>query len=200
MSLEIQTIALMTAAFGAMARFPAVAYAWLRTLLVRRRFVSFRFGWVEFLTNFEPPLALIIGYLLFRTLGPTSAPALWRTLAGTIGGGFVLAGWAFQIWAFLSWTSLYAGHGVVDDQHLIRHGAYAVVRHPAYFGVCAVWVGLGVAFTSTIVLAIACLYVIPIYVLYLRAEESLMLEAFGSEYRDYRRSVPMLVPRPGSTR
>ena len=112
-----------------------------------------------------------------------------------LGATAVLLGWAFQGWAFLSWTSLFAGHGVLADQRLLTDGAYAVVRHPAYFGVCLVWLGLAIAFASPVVLAISVVYAIPIYVLYLRAEESMMLESFGDEYREYCRRVPMLIPR-----
>jgi protein-S-isoprenylcysteine O-methyltransferase Ste14 len=154
-SLEVQTLALAVAAVGTMVRFPAVAYAWVRTLLVRRRFVGFHFGWVELLTNFEPPLALICGFRLLQTVEGSFAPSPWRTFAAAIGASLVVVGWAFQICAFVSWTSLYAGHGVVEDQRLMTHGAYAVVRHPAYVGVCAIWLGLGVAFESPTVLATA---------------------------------------------
>jgi protein-S-isoprenylcysteine O-methyltransferase Ste14 len=77
----------------------------------------------------------------------------------------------------------------------MTHGAYAVARHPAYFGICLIWLGLGAAFSSPPVLAIAVLFTIPVYVLYLRAEESMMLESFGDEYREYCRRVPMLIPR-----
>jgi protein-S-isoprenylcysteine O-methyltransferase Ste14 len=45
------------------------------------------------------------------------------------------------------------------------------------------------------VLAITCLYVIPIYVLYIRSEETMLVESFGNEYRDYRHAGPMLIPR-----
>ena len=31
---------------------------------------------------------------------------------------------------------------------------------------------------------------------YIRSEEDMMVETFGDAYRDYRRVVPMLVPRP----
>ncbi len=197
---ELYTAALTIAAVGAMARFPAVAYAWFRTFLARRRFVSFRFGWIEFLTNFEPLVLLIVGYLLFRTIEATDAPEPAQALIATVGAASVLLGWVFQTWAFLSWTSLFAGHGVLEDQRLLTGGAYAVVRHPAYFGICLVWLGLAAAFFSPLVLAISALYAIPIYVLYLRAEESMMHESFGGEYREYCRRVPMLIPRLGSRR
>ena len=194
---DLYTAALMIAAVGAMARFPAVAYAWLRTYLARRRFVSFRFGWVEFLTNFEPLASLIAGYLLLRTIESTTAPTPVQSLMATLGAAIVLLGWAFQSWAFLSWTSLFAGHGVLDNQRLLTQGAYAVVRHPAYFGIFLVWLGLAVAFASPVVLVVSAVYTIPIYVLYLRAEETILRESFGEEYREYCRSVPMLIPRLG---
>jgi protein-S-isoprenylcysteine O-methyltransferase Ste14 len=38
--------------------------------------------------------------------------------------------------------------------------------------------------------------VIPVYLLYMRSEEAMMLESFGAEYSRYRREVPMLLPRP----
>ncbi len=197
---DLYIAALSSAAVWAMARLPAVAYAWFRTYLARRRFVSFHFGWVEFLTNLEPFVLLIAGYLLFQSIEAAVAPTLAQTLIATVGATIVLLGWAFQTWAFLSWTSLFAGHGVLDDQRLLTRGAYAVVRHPAYSGICLVWLGLAVAFASPAVLAIASLYAIPIYVLYLRTEESMMLDSFGDEYREYRRRVPMLIPRLGTRR
>ena len=192
---ELHTAALMVAAVGAMARFPAVAYAWLRTYLVRRRFVSFRFGWVEFLTNFEPLVSLIAGYLLLRTIEANTTPMPAQSLRAMLGAAIVLLGWAFQSWAFLSWTSLFAGHGVLDNQRLLTRGAYGVVRHPAYFGIFLVWLGLAVAFASPVVLVVSAVYVIPIYALYLRAEETMLRESFAEEYREYCRSVPMLIPR-----
>jgi protein-S-isoprenylcysteine O-methyltransferase Ste14 len=37
--------------------------------------------------------------------------------------------------------------------------------------------------------------VVPAYLLYIRSEEAMMIESFGDEYRRYRDTVPMLVPR-----
>jgi protein-S-isoprenylcysteine O-methyltransferase Ste14 len=37
--------------------------------------------------------------------------------------------------------------------------------------------------------------VIPGYVLYVRSEEEMMIEAFGEEYTRYQEAVPMIVPR-----
>jgi protein-S-isoprenylcysteine O-methyltransferase Ste14 len=193
----IFTAALTIAAVGGLARGVAVIYGWVRTFLVRKRFVSFRFGWIEILTNFEPPVLLVASYFLYQSIESTGSPTPARTLVATLGAALLIIGWAFQIWAFLSWPSLFAGHGVLDDHRLLTRGAYAVVRHPVYLGAFLVWLGLGLAFSNAVVLAIAIVYVIPMYVLYLRAEEGMMLESFGEAYRNYALKVPMLVPRLG---
>jgi len=174
----------------------SVIYAWVRTLLIRKGFVSFRFGRIELLNVFEPFLLLVAGYLLYRTIESMGPPVAARTLLATFGAALVLGGWAVQVWAFLSWPSIFAGHGVLEDHKLVSRGAYAVVRHPAYLVPMLIWLGLGVAFLNPLVIAAAILYVIPNYFFYIRAEERMMLESFGDEYRDYRRKVPMLIPRP----
>src|SRR5437667_56865 len=74
-------------------------------------------------------------------------------------------------------------------------GAYGVVRHPAYLGAVLIWAGLSLCFLSAVGAAITVFYVVPVYLLYIRSEEAMMLECFGEEYRSYRRQVPMLLPR-----
>jgi len=192
---NLYAAALATAAVGGVARGVAVICAWVRTLLIRKEFVSFRFGRIELLNFFEPFLLLVASYVLYRTIESMGPPGAARTLIAALGAALVLGGWAFQVWAFLSWPSIFAGHGVLEDHKLVSRGAYAVVRHPAYLVPMLIWLGLGVAFLNPLVIATAILYVIPNYVLYLRAEERMMLESFGDEYRDYRRKVPMLIPR-----
>ena len=192
---DLYAVALETAAVGGIARGVAVIYAWVRTLFIRREFVSFRFGLVEFLNFFEPFLLLVAGYLLCRTIESMGPPGAWQTLAAILGAALVLGGWAVQLWALLSWPSIFAGHGVLEGHKLVSRGAYSVVRHPAYLVPMLIWLGLGVAFLNLPVIAAAILYVIPNYVFYLRAEERMMLESFGDEYRDYCRRVPMLIPR-----
>jgi hypothetical protein len=92
------------------------------------------------------------------------------------------------------------GHGVLAGHQLVTRGAYGFVRHPAYCAAFLVWLSLAVGFRSGTLIAITALYVIPIYLLYIRSEETMLVECFGDQYRDYRRTVPMLIPRLGSRR
>jgi protein-S-isoprenylcysteine O-methyltransferase Ste14 len=119
-------------------------------------------------------------------------------LATAVTGALVmLAAWDLLAWAFLSWRALFAGHGILAGHQLATQGAYGFVRHPVYLAAFLVWLALAIAFRSTGTLVITALFVIPVYLLYMRSEEEMMTETFGDAYRDYRRRVPMLVPRLG---
>jgi len=123
------------------------------------------------------------------------SPTLGQLSAAVLGAVMALTGWAPLAWSFISWRSLFAGHGLLPDHQLVARGAYGFVRHPVYLAALLIWLGLAVGFQSTPAFLVAGVYVIPIYFLYIRSEEEMMLEAFGEAYRAYRREVPMLIPR-----
>jgi protein-S-isoprenylcysteine O-methyltransferase Ste14 len=195
MTATIYAQALFVIADGAYIRGAGVTLAFLRTFLNRRRFVRFRMGWVEVLCTFEALVLLAITYLAQTT---TTAPVIMTAgplSAAILGAVMVLGGGALLVWCLLSWRSLFAGHGILADHQLVTRGAYGVVRHPVYLAALLIWVGVAVGFQTTAAFLVTILYVIPIYVLYIRSEEEMMLESFGDTYRDYRRHVPMLFPR-----
>ena len=75
---------------------------------------------------------------------------------------------------------------------LVRHGIYAVIRHPLYFSVMAGAVGWTLVWQSWPgLLAAACL--IPFFLAKARREERWLREAFP-EYADYERRVRGFVP------
>ncbi|HET6304308.1 MAG TPA: isoprenylcysteine carboxylmethyltransferase family protein [Myxococcota bacterium] len=115
--------------------------------------------------------------------------------AALVGAVLLLGGWILVLWTFASWPSIFVGHALLHDHRLVTHGAYELVRHPVYLGALLIWIGLAVAFASGWTLAIAVLYVLPAYLLYMRDEEAMLEEAFGEAYRRYRAKVPMLLPR-----
>jgi protein-S-isoprenylcysteine O-methyltransferase Ste14 len=43
--------------------------------------------------------------------------------------------------------------------------------------------------------AFTLVYVLPVYLLYIRSEETMMVARMGEPYRTYRESVPALLPR-----
>ena len=167
----------------------------IRTFANRRRFVTLRMGWAERITTPEPLiLGVVTMWILLREID-WEDPSRAEAIAALVGAAMVVTSLGLVLWALLSWRGLFFGHGVLPGQRLVKTGAYAFVRHPAYACAILMWVGLGVGSLNAIAMLLALAYVIPAYVFYLRSEEEMMVEAFGEEYTRYREAVPMLVPR-----
>jgi len=190
------TQALFVVADVAYLRGAGVILAFVRTFLGRKRFVTFRMGWVEALCAVEPLALLAVTYLVQSGAVPAGSATFGRMVAALAGAALALGGAGLLVWSFLSWRGIFAGHGVLADHKLVTRGAYGFVRHPVYLAALLVWLGLTVGYLSRTAFVVTALYVIPVYLLYIRSEEDMMLETFGDAYREYRHAVPMLVPRP----
>jgi len=180
---------------GCLGRAAVASALGLRTFARRRRFLTLRMGWVERITTPEP--LVLGGVTLWILLRHTDweDPSRAEAVAAAVGAVFVLGALALVLWAWLSWRGLFFGHGLVSGQQLITTGAYGFVRHPAYSCAILMWFGLGLGSLNAVAALLAVAYVLPAYVLYVRSEEEMMIEAFGDEYRRYREAVPMMVPR-----
>ena len=190
---------LLVAGNGALVRVGAAAVGAVRSLLWRDRFREFRFGAVELLTFLEPPALAVVALSLLGDR-PRDGASTVEAVAAIGGAALVLTGIELVAWAVWTWRSMFVGHGVLEDQELVTRGAYALVRHPTYLGGLLVWAGLALAFLDPLAALVAGLYVLPVYLLYLRAEERMLLESFGDPYRRYRTAVPALLPGLGRRR
>jgi protein-S-isoprenylcysteine O-methyltransferase Ste14 len=191
---QLYGIATLVVAAGACLRGLGVVLLAVRTYLGRRRFASVRIDRGFVLTAPEPFLMGILGGLmLVRDAQPD--PGTAALIAAIAGAALVVVGWMMVLWTFASWPAIFVGHALLTDHRLVTSGAYAMVRHPVYLGALLTWLGLGIGFTSPVILAIVTLYVIPAYLIYMRDEEAMLADAFGEAYRSYRTAVPMLIPR-----
>jgi len=194
MAEQAYLVAALIVVCGSYLRVVAASGAAVRTLLSRGRFRRFQMGLVEMLVAPEPlVLAAVTTFALLLHLEPNDASVL-DAVAAAVGAALVLYAWNLTAWSFLSWRSIFFGHGVQEDQKLVTGGAYGLVRHPIYLGVMLIWLGLSVAFLSPIAFIITAVYVVPIYILYMLSEERMMNEEFGDAYARYCRRVPMLLP------
>ena len=82
-----------------------------------------------------------------------------------------------------------------SDHELVRTGPYSRVRHPIYLGMLLFLLALAIALGHWAQLVIA----LPLFVagtaMRTSAEDSLLEQSFGSDFRDYRTSTPALIPR-----
>lgn len=79
-----------------------------------------------------------------------------------------------------------------EQARLVRHGIYAVIRHPLYTSVIAVAIGWALVWQSWLALVVA-LVLIPFFAAKARHEERWLREKFP-EYADYERRVRRFLP------
>lgn len=125
-----------------------------------------------------------------------SSGHLWATLLGygengdavemAIGYPFVIIG---LILIVKGWVRIYfSGSGLVAD------GIYRVIRHPQYVGIFLAIFGQLIHW-PTIPTVLLSPLIVWIYFRLARREEARLTRKYGTEYLDYRRRVPMFLPR-----
>ena len=76
---------------------------------------------------------------------------------------------------------------------MVIRGVYSIVRHPQYLGGILAHIGFSFLFSALSSLFATPLVIVLIYIISGKEEKELTKE-FGSEYRDYQKKVPMLLP------
>ncbi len=120
---------------------------------------------------------LILPFFYFAR--PTATLLIW-------GGASTMVGALIRAWA--------AGC-IRKDRHLCTSGPYAFTRNPLYFGSFFVGLGVTVAGGQWLFILAFLIFFGWVYVRTMRAETDLLEELFGDAFRDYRDSVPVLIPR-----
>ena len=104
--------------------------------------------------------------------------------------GLVLRGWATRILG-ASYTRTLR---VAADQRVIQEGPYRVIRHPGYLSTLLVWLGAAVALANWIIITMVSIVMFRAYGKRMEAEERMLLDTFGDEYRIYMSRTGRLVP------
>jgi protein-S-isoprenylcysteine O-methyltransferase Ste14 len=187
--------AILVAVSTALGRSLGIFAVKFRQLAYRKRAVRYPSTWRDRIASPEPFVlfGLTLGLLATHT-GPATLTVvqLLITTAGAVAAG---SGIALMLWAVRSFPTVSSGHYILPEHSIVTKGPYSWVRHPLYLAGLLIWIGLLVTFGSALALAIALLYVLPAYWIYMRAEERMMLEHFGDAYRQYKHEVGMLIPR-----
>ena len=114
---------------------------------------------------------------------------------GWVGIALMLGGVSLRCWANAVLGRFYTSTlRLANDQPIVKEGPYRLVRHPGYGGVLLLWVGAGMASQNWLVAGIILAPMSIAYACRITAEESMLLTAFGEQYRIYMTSTWRLVP------
>jgi protein-S-isoprenylcysteine O-methyltransferase Ste14 len=153
--------------------------------------------WIQY----YPPLVWLPFVFVYAQVAwlPSLIPAADLAQGVQLGG----LGLAFLSALFAAWgmwalgrsygirLDLFEGHALKTD------GAFSLVRHPMYLGIVMFHLGAAPALESVPLLIVTAVFVVPLTLARIGAEESVLREAFGP-YAAYARRVPALVPLVGS--
>ena len=83
---------------------------------------------------------------------------------------------------------------VVEGHKLVTQGPYSIVRNPIYTGMFGMLLATGLAVSHWIGLVLAIVVFAIGTIIRVRSEERLLREMFGSEFDEYARKVPAVIP------
>lgn len=120
------------------------------------------------------------------------APLIVRGLGLSLSaGGLLLIGWSHVNLGVEFDTTI----GASGHQRLVSSGPYRHVRHPLYVAFFLFFVGAGMVAGAWMVSAAGAALFLLLMTVRLRAEERLLLERFGEDYRRYVATTPRFIPR-----
>lgn len=118
-----------------------------------------------------------------------------------LGLGLIAAAMALYAWTHRSLGSLWSGLLEISLNHrLVRSGPYRRVRHPMYTAFFIYVAGMLLLSANALAGGIPLLVTCVMYAGRVRAEEQMMLEQFGEDYRAYMARTGRLLPRLGRRR
>ena len=123
--------------------------------------------------------------------GPDLLPR--STAVQVVGLVAVAAGLALLAWAYMVFSS-FRVRAQIDAGHvLVEEGPYGRMRHPIYTALIVFYAGATLLLPELLVVAAGLLLIVA-HVGRALAEEAVLLDAFGDEYRDYLRRTPRFAP------
>ena len=82
---------------------------------------------------------------------------------------------------------------IVEEQRLVTDGYYKHIRHPIYIGEIGRALGWAITLSSLYGLVIMIMGLVFLLIR-IEIEEKMLIEAFGDEYKEYKRKTKKLIP------
>lgn len=115
-------------------------------------------------------------------------------IVNVVGLGLFLIGFSIRRVAKRTLGEYYSyGLRTLSNHELIKHGIYKYVRHPISLAAIIYSMGIPLVFSSLYGFLLM-LGLIPLFLYRIRIEESMLLEKFGNEYREYMKKTKKIIP------
>src|ERR1700722_15030323 len=112
-----------------------------------------------------------------------------------LGVGLLWAGFAFRMWAVFPLGLFFQLTVVVQGDHrVVESGPYRWVRHPGYLGAIVGLVGVGVAESDWVSIAIMLAGGLAAFIIRIHVEERVLLAELGEDYAAFSKRRARLVP------
>lgn len=112
------------------------------------------------------------------------------------GAGAMMAALALYAWTHHTLGHLWSGVLEISTDHALRtEGPYQYVRHPMYSAFFLYAIGVLLLSANALIGTVLIGATALMYFARVDAEEQMMLDQFGDEYRDYMQRVGRLLPR-----
>jgi protein-S-isoprenylcysteine O-methyltransferase Ste14 len=79
-------------------------------------------------------------------------------------------------------------------EKVVSTGLYSVIRHPQYFGGIIAHIGISILLSSLLAFITTPIVILLNYLISWKEEKELLKE-FGKDYEDYKKRVPMFIPK-----
>ncbi|HEY4101214.1 MAG TPA: isoprenylcysteine carboxylmethyltransferase family protein [Gemmatimonadales bacterium] len=117
----------------------------------------------------------------------------WFTGQQVVGALVIAVGARLMCWALLHFRSWRFQARIESDHELATGGPFALVRHPIYAGLDLLALGSAIWIPTTIMWVAVVLMLLGADIR-ARAEETVLTEAFGDQYREYSSRVARFIP------
>jgi protein-S-isoprenylcysteine O-methyltransferase Ste14 len=147
---------------------------------------SLRFIWIMI------TLAISLGFVFSSYI---HVPIINQVFISYIGLFIIVVGMAIRFIAIFTLGKYFTVDVTIRDGHKIKtDGFYKIVRHPSYSGSLLSFVGFGISLNNWLSLTTVLSLVLFSFLYRIKIEEKTLIDQFGNEYLNYKKSTYRLIP------
>ena len=162
----------------------------------KQRIIAVIFGGLIFWIIIPLFIIVVSSYVDLWLYLPTFSYGLINPVVGLL---FIIIGWLFANWTVKVQFSLGRGTPIpmMATQRLVIQGPYAYCRNPMTLGTAIFYLGVAIWLGSFSAVGLGLVYPVGISIYIKLIEEKELEERFGSEYLEYKKRTPFLIPSLG---